>query len=60
MVTKAFFAAAVLATAATFWWRATTWTASIIQPETDLPLLCLLGILAHFAFDRTRLERNPG
>ena len=51
-VTKAFFAAAVLACASVAFWRLTTWTASPIVPETDVPTLILLGILAHFAFDR--------
>lgn len=52
MICKLFFFASLLATAATLHWRLTTWTASVIEPNTDLPTLILLGILAHFAFKR--------
>lgn len=52
MVSKLFFFAAVVACTATMYWRLTTWTASVIQPDTDLPTLILLGILAYVAFDR--------
>lgn len=51
-ITKAFFAAAVLACIYIAIWRLTTWTAPPIVPESDLPVLILLGILGHFAFDR--------
>lgn len=51
-ITKLFFAAAVVACASVAYWRLTTWTAIPVVPETDLPTLILLGILAHFAFDR--------
>ena len=60
MISKLFFIAAVLAIAATMYWRLTTWTVSPIQPDTDVPTLILLGILGYFAFDRGSRRPTAG
>ena len=51
MISKIFFFGALAAIVATAYWRMTTWTASPLVPETDVPTLILLGILGYFAFD---------
>lgn len=59
-VTRAFFFASVAAVLAVAYWRMTTWTMTPIVPQYDLPTLMLLGILAHFAFDRSTGPTSRG